>query len=102
MEEDILFNCAQSFNNLLKYDYCYHTGNKQRNYKISVLSNKKENFVHIVGLDHLTDIDCVIGNNTQQKRRIFKRILDAEITFNDIKNSRKYRTKLLLCNRGGT
>lgn len=86
--DDILYRAAAAFSNVKKHDYIYALGNRKRNVKISVISNEEALFTHISGLDHLTDIPKVTGRNETQKKKIYRRILNGEITFSDIRSSR--------------
>ena len=77
---------AISFSSAMKYDYIYTLGNSQKKIRISILSNEKEDFTHIFGLDHLSETEAVQGNNRIQKIRIFKNILNNCITMDTISN----------------
>lgn len=82
--EDCLKKLADSFSRAMKYDYIYTLGDKRKNIKISIVSNKKGNFTHVFGLDHLKESPIVIGNNLKQKEKIFSNIVNKKITMNDI------------------
>lgn len=62
----------------MKYDYIYTLGDKRKNIKISIVSNKKGNFTHVFGLDHLKESPIVIGNNLKQKEKIFSNIVNKK------------------------
>lgn len=83
--EDCLKKLADSFLRAIQYDYIYTLGDKKRKIKISIVSNKRGNFTHVFGLDHLKESSIVIGNNIKQKEKIFSKIVDKKITMDDIK-----------------
>lgn len=84
---DLLSDAALSFSKSLEYDYLFKLGNKKRKILLSVISNNKSEFTHIMGLDHLDDIPVITGNNSRQKEAIFEKILKGKIIFEDIKGS---------------
>lgn len=84
--EDILYNAALTFSNVMKYDYIYTLGRKTV-LKISVLSNRSYLFTHVCGLDHLKEPPVITANNEAQKKKVYKKILQKKITFSDIQDS---------------
>lgn len=84
---DILYKAAATVNKLSNYSYELHLANRKRTVIISLISNNPKDFVHISGLSHLADSPIISGNNTSERIRIFKNILNKHITFADIQSS---------------
>ena len=84
--DNTLKKLADSFNSVSGYDYIYTLGDSSKKIKISVLSNKKYDFTHIFGLDHLKKTAAVMVNDRKQKNRIFKKILNNDITMETLSN----------------
>ena len=85
--DDILVSCARNFDELSKYNYNIILGTSKR---ISVeidMRFLKENFTHIVGLDHLTDISDFNTHSSSQKRYAFERIKSGKIGLENISKS---------------
>lgn len=81
---DVLNNLAEAYSNAMKYDYVYTLGNNKKQIIITAVSNEKKDFTHIFGLDHLKETPLIIGKNSTQKEKVFKKILNREIITNDI------------------
>lgn len=84
---DILQKAAKAYNQLLGSEYTCVFGDRKRNKLFSIITNSKETFTHVCGLDHIKDKPIVIGKNAAQKTAIFRKILNKEISFSDIENS---------------
>ena len=91
---DILYNAAKSFKNLLKYDYHFVLGDSKRQKTFSIISNEKEMFTHICGIDHLRDIAAVTAKRLDEKAAIFKNILRKKIKYSDIVHSKYLHTNM--------
>lgn len=85
---DILNEAANAFHKVQNYDYIYTLGNRKRKIVISVISNSKNDFTHIFGLDHLKDIPSVTALTSSQKSAVFRNIMKGNITFEDIEKSK--------------
>lgn len=91
---DVLLSCASNFDELSKYNYNFTLGTKK---KISVevdMRFLKENFTHIVGLDHLTDIPDFNTHNTAHKRYAFEKIKSGKIRMETISKSSFFNQSL--------
>lgn len=93
MDNDILYNAAKAYEQIMQYKYYLTLGNSKKKIIISILSSERHNFTHVSGLDHLTDIPKVYVNPKQagirsKKEMVFKRILKKEITFDTIDKSK--------------
>lgn len=84
---DILYDAAIAYSQIVKYDYHYILGDGNRKKIFSIITNEKDMFSHVCGLDHLKDIPKVTTNKSYMKEKIFKDILDKKITFLDIASS---------------
>lgn len=84
---DILQEAAKAYIQLLGSEYTCVFGNKKRNKLFSIITNSKETFTHVCGLDHIKDKPIVIGRSAAQKTAIFRKILNEKISFSDIENS---------------
>lgn len=88
---DVLYDAAKAFSHLIKYDYHFILGDSKRQKSFSIITNEKDMFNHVCGLDHLTDIPIVTAKNAREKVAIFKKILNNKsgnnITFSDISSS---------------
>ena len=84
---DILFNAAQAYKELSKFDYMLTLGNRKYKILISSINTKNELFHHVVGLGHLSDIRMLEAKTLRQKNAIYNAILKGRISFNDIENS---------------
>lgn len=84
---DILQEAAKAYHQLLGSEYTCVFGDRKRNKLFSIITNSKETFTHVCGLDHIKDKLIVIGKNAAQKTAIFRKILNKEISFSDIENS---------------
>ena len=74
----MLQNDAEAFENLTHNDYIFKLGNNKHQMCISIISNDIENFNHIFGLDHLTDIPEVTAKSVRQKVAIYNKIQSGE------------------------
>ncbi len=83
--EDILHKTAVNYMCLLNIGYKIVLGKKGKPYYID-LNFYEESFFHLIGLQHLTDLQQLKGN----KERIYKEILDCSITYEDIKKSKHF------------
>lgn len=79
---DILYSAAVEYKKLENIVYRIIIGRKGRSYPI-ILHFPPESFFHLAGLQHLTDLTYPSTN----KERIYKEILDKNLTVNDIKKS---------------
>lgn len=82
---DILYNAAIEFKKLENTVYRIIVGRKGYAYTIT-LHFPSESFFHLAGLQHLTDITFPSKN----KERIYKEILQKNITIADLKKSTFY------------
>ena len=84
---DVLYDAAKAFSQLLDYDYKFVLGNSKRQKTFTIISNEKEMFTHVCGLEHLTDVPDVTGKKESEKVAIYKNILKKNIVFSDIADS---------------
>lgn len=82
---DILYDAAKKYSNLFDKGYHIVLGRKGRVYEIN-LRFEKDDFFHLAGLQHLSDVTFP----SQNRERIFKEILLGNITIDMIKNSEFY------------
>lgn len=83
---DILYNTALQYKDMLNKGYHIVLGRKCREYHIQ-LRFKKQDFFHLSGLQHLTDITFPSKN----KERVYKEILNRKITCEMISKSIFYK-----------
>jgi hypothetical protein len=76
---DVLKNCADIYSILLNKKYIITLSNLQ----VITIVFKEEHFYHLIGLQYLNDIVYLRKN----KKAIFKKIMNNEITFKNISNS---------------
>lgn len=77
---DILKQCADIFNEHTKYNYIFTIGKRNKN-KFQINTKcLKEDFTHIIGLDHLTDIECFNTHKSKEKISNFEKIKHEVIT----------------------
>ena len=85
---DILHDAANAFLHLLQFDYHITLGDKKRRKTLSIITNEKDMFTHICGLDHLKDITKVTAIGSTEKIAVLRNILNKNtakaITFQDI------------------
>lgn len=79
---DLLYQAAIEYGKLKNIIYKIVVGRKGQAYTI-MLHFPEESFFHLAGLQHLTDITFPSTN----KERIYKEILNGNISINDIKKS---------------
>ena len=79
---DILYNSAIKYKNMLNKEYNIVVGRKCKEYKI-YLRFTKDTYFHLAGLQHLTDLTFPSKN----KERIYKEILQKNITIETLKKS---------------
>lgn len=85
--KDLLLKCAENFREVSKYNYTFVLGDGKR---ITINLNMRcsaDEFTHVMGLDHLKDIDGLQSNNVNRKRSFFQNILNEEIVMADIEKS---------------
>lgn len=82
MDDDILYKSAVNYQTMLNIGYKIVLGRKGKPYYID-LNFYMESFFHLIGLQHLTDLEQLKGN----KERIYKEILAKITTYEDIKKS---------------
>lgn len=82
---DILYHAALQYKDMLDKGYHIVLGRKCREYNIQ-LRFQKQDFFHLSGLQHLTDITFPSKN----KERIYKEILNKRITYDMISKSAFY------------
>lgn len=80
--EDLLLSRAQKYAELLNKSYNIVLGKKGKAYHID-LRFYKDTFFHLVGFQHLTDLQQLKSN----KERIYKDILEGKLTYADITKS---------------
>lgn len=86
--QDILYNAAAEFYKLKDVKYRVKLGRKRNTYDF-ILHFPPESFFHLAGLQHLTDIVFPSTN----KERIFKEILEHNITIEYLKKSIYYESE---------
>ena len=87
---DVLYDAARAFSQLLNYDYHFVLGDSKRQKSFTIVTNERDMFNHVCGLDHLTDIPVVTAKTSREKIAVFKKILNNKhnnITFSDIASS---------------
>lgn len=85
---DILQKAAQNFENASNNNYEFAVGNRKKQVKFLITSTTPSEFIHISGLEHLTDVSLLTAKNSTQKSAIFNRIIQKQISFDDISNSK--------------
>lgn len=80
--DDLLFKTALEFGKLTNLGYKIVVGRKKKAYTIQ-LRFPVDSFFHLAGLQHLEDITFPSKN----KERIYKEILNKNLTYNTIKKS---------------
>jgi hypothetical protein len=83
---DILYDASIEYSKLLNKGYHIILGRKNIQYEIN-LRFDRDDFFHLVGLQHLTDVTFP----TQNRERIFKDILSKKINIGTIRNSVFYK-----------
>lgn len=83
---DILYNSARSFDEAAKYNYILYAARSQKQLVIN-LNCLVDEYTHILGLDHLKDIDAFSSKNVKIKISTFEEILKKKITYLDIAKS---------------
>ena len=78
MPNDILYDAAHAFSKMLEYDYHFILGDSKRQKTFSIISNEKDMFTHICGIDHLKDIPKVTAKKSSEKIAILKNILSKK------------------------
>lgn len=84
---DLLYQAAMEYQKLQNIKYKVIVGRKGKAYTI-LLHFPEESFFHLAGLQHLTDITFPSRN----KERIYKEILNHEITVENLKKSVFYES----------
>lgn len=84
---NFLYDAAISFEYLMNHDFQFILGDRKRKIRISIISSNQSEFTHVVGLDHLKDAPIVIGKNSSQKKSIYNKIINHEITDENILDS---------------
>lgn len=92
--DDILYTCACNFDKLSKYNYHFTLGNRKKLIVKIDMRFLKENFTHIIGLDHLTDIPDFNAHNKGNKRFMFEKIKNRKINLSHISKSNFYNHPL--------
>jgi len=82
---DRLKECALSFSKLFNIEYHILVGRKGKLFEIN-LHFHKEHFHHLIGLHKVNDIKNARGN----KVKVFDRILNNDLTYNDISKSNNF------------
>lgn len=80
--EDILYDTAIKYKEMLGKGYDIIVGRKGKSYRIN-LRFSMDSFFHLVGLQHLTDLTY----SSKNKERIYKDILEKKLTVEHIKKS---------------
>lgn len=86
--EDILYNCAVNYDDISKYNYTFVLGDSKN--KITINLNMKcaiDEFTHVIGLEHLKDIEGLQTHKISRKLQFFQNILERNITMSDINSS---------------
>ncbi len=87
MESNILIDCAREFDKISDYNYRFIVG-KAGKITINIsLSCLTKDFTHIVGLDHLSDINELSFKKSDFKSTAFHNILSNKLTFGKIASS---------------
>ena len=82
---DKLTKSAKAFERLLKTEYTFKAGHKNKLISLKV-NFMKEDFFHLVGLHKLRDIEK-LNDPSFSKSRIFDAVADGTITFDDLQKS---------------
>lgn len=88
-DNDNLYLCAKNFKAAIDYDYYFITGNKKKILIKLQINSFIEEFAHIVGLDHLYDIQP-FSEKRYDKSKAFQYILSKELTEKDLLESKFY------------
>lgn len=95
--KDILTQAAENFVRLTKKEYVFTMGTADKS-KVSLtfMGCKDEEFTHIYGLDHLTDVQELSDlKNVSKKKAVLNKILNKAITLDSLqKSSKKLMEKL--------
>lgn len=91
-ELDVLQDAAKNFKSAANQNYELTVGNRKKKTTFIIPSINVSEFTHIFGLDHLTDIPFLETHNSTQKAAVFKRILSAKLSFQDIAASKHINT----------
>ena len=93
-ENDNLYLCAENFKAATDFNYYFVTGNNKRILMNLKISSFIEEFTHIVGLDHLYDIQP-FSEKRYNKSKAFQYILSKELTEKDLFESKFYLSPIL-------
>jgi uncharacterized protein YlzI (FlbEa/FlbD family) len=96
---DALLQSAVLYQEISKYEYYFIFGDKKKNLYYIPIKLKSENYPHLIGIDKLTDKKEFIFK--ESKERIIDRIINSEITFQQIEDSKQIEdclNKLLFFN----
>ncbi len=86
MDRDVLMECALEFKKIADYNYLFTVGKSKKVMNIS-LSCASKDFTHIVGLDHLSDIQDFSTNRSSVKLSAFNNIINGKLTLNEVSQS---------------
>ncbi len=78
---------ANDYNELTKYNFIIKVGNSKKKIIDFVISFNINDFSHIIGLDHLTDIKCFNTHNSYYKQNNFQKIKCGDISFEYIEKT---------------
>ena len=84
---DALLQSAFIYQEISKYEYYFIFGDKKRNLYYIPIKLKNENYPHLIGIDKLTDKKELIFKKGKDK--IIERIINNEITFQNIEDSKQ-------------
>lgn len=87
--EDILLKSALSFKKMLNDRYELTVSKRSKAFDI-IISAQKEDFTHIIGLDHLKDIRELASHNSKAKGQIYRDILNGKLTFDILSAKTNY------------
>ena len=85
---DALLQSAFIYQEISKYEYYFIFGDKKRNLYYIPIKLKNENYPHLIGIDKLTDKKELIFKKGKDK--IIERIINNEITFQNIEDLNNY------------
>lgn len=86
---DILKNTALKYDRLLNVKYCFKVAKKKKLHEINLVF-KSYNFYHLIGMQYLNDLNF----GTTSKERIYKKILNGQITLMDLQKSAHYTSEI--------
>ncbi|MBC1353818.1 hypothetical protein HB837_15520 [Listeria innocua] len=81
---DLLYESACMFNNLIKSEIVFVLGRKGESLKVKLIFHETD-FFHLAGLHKMDDISLIKG----KAKGVFEAILQNRLTYKDIENSTK-------------